>query len=216
MTWHEDDSWGDVRVRFAGKGWPRDRQPAGRALLPEGVEIAWLDQIHSAETYVIEGPGCGGDGDALVSDRRALALSVVTADCVPVLLAGDQQIAAVHAGWRGIVAEVIGAAIERFETPPRVAWIGPAISGAVYEVSDEVAQQVATASSPEVILPGKGERPHVDLVRAASIQLERRAPGVEIRRVAHCTLSRDDILWSYRREGASAGRNHSLLWRESR
>ena len=209
MTWHQDDGWGDVRVRFAGKGWPRDRRPAGRALLPENVEIAWLDQIHSAETHVIEGPGCGGDGDALVSDRRALALSVVTADCVPVLLAGDRQIAAVHAGWRGIVAEVIGAAIGRF-------WIGPAISGTVYEVSDEVAQQVATASSPEVILSGQGERPHVDLVRAASLQLERRAPGVEIRRVTHCTLSRDDILWSYRREGVEAGRNHSLIWRESR
>lgn len=212
MAWQETDSWGDVQVLFAGKGWPREREPAGRALLPAAVDVAWLDQIHSAETHVVEGPGCGGSGDALVSNRRGLALSVVTADCVPVLLAGERRIAAVHAGWRGVAAEVVGAAVERFESPPRVAWIGPAISGAVYEVSGEVARQVAAVSSEEVVLPGRGERPHVDLVRAVEIQL-RRWPGIEIRAIGHCTLSRRDILWSYRRDGAAAGRNHALIWR---
>jgi len=164
----------------------------------------------------VKGPGCGGEGDALVTNRKGLAPAVVTADCVPVLLAGRSHVAAVHAGWRGVVAEVVARAVEEagthFNDRPEIAWIGPAISGEVYEVSSEVAEQVAAVSSPEIVLPGRGERPHADLKRAVEIQLKRL--GVEqIRHVGGCTLSQPKTLWSYRRDGAGAGRNYALIWR---
>jgi len=58
-----------------------------------------------------EASGLQGEGDALISERDGLALCVVTADCVPVLLAGPDGLAAVHAGWRGIAGGVIPAAL---------------------------------------------------------------------------------------------------------
>ncbi|MEM8993318.1 MAG: polyphenol oxidase family protein [Acidobacteriota bacterium] len=213
MAWIEEDDFREIRVRFAGKGWPSERRAAVEALTPDGVEGAWLDQIHSADVHGTADPGCAGRGDALVTDRRGLALSVVTADCVPVLLAAGGQIAAVHAGWRGVVAGVVPAAGARFVDRPDVAWIGPAISGEVYEVSDEVASAVVEVSAPEVRRPGPRGRPHVDLRRAVEIQLERL--GVpEIRHRRECTLGHPE-LWSYRQQGADAGRNYSLIWRSA-
>lgn len=214
MPWQESDRFGDVRVVFAGTGWPSDRASAVAALLPEGVTSAWLDQIHSADVHEVGAPGCAGTGDAIVTHRRDLAVAVVTADCVPVLLAGAGQVAAVHAGWRGVVAEVVPAAVARFSEVPKIAWIGPAISGEVYEVSEDVAAQVVLVSSSEVQLPGRRGRPHVDLRRAVEIQLERLGVD-EIRHRSECTVGRPEILWSYRRQGAEAGRNYSLIWRAS-
>lgn len=211
--WNHRDVRGDVRVCFAGRGWPRDRAAAAAALTPTGVEAAWLDQIHSADVHGVEAPGCAGEGDALVTDRSGMALAVVTADCVPVLLAGAGHISAVHAGWRGVVAGVVPAAAERFDGRPDVAWIGPAISGEVYEVSEEVAGSVVSVSAPEVRTMGPRGRPHVDLRRAVEIQLERLGVA-DIRHRPECTLRHPKSLWSYRGQGAEAGRNYSLIWKE--
>ena len=155
-----------VRVRFCGKrvdgqGAGSGHQGAGsghqeqfRALVPEGVEPAWLQQIHSA-TVRDARPGLCGRGDALFTRRRGLALAVVTADCVPVLLAAGDQLAAVHAGWRGLANRILAPALERFEDPGAITgWIGPSIGPCCYEVSEEVAAKVATASSPEIVRPG--------------------------------------------------------------
>ena len=200
-----------VEARFTGKGRPRRPAEAGAELLPSNVETAWVQQVHGADVAGAA-PGLCGSADALVSGEPDLALVVVTADCVPVLLAGGGQVAAVHAGWRGVVAGVVGAALDRFSSPPEVAWIGPAISGRVYEVSEDVAQQVVAAGGSET--EGPRGRPHVDLQAAVAFQLSSR--GVrEIRTVAGCTFSEPDRFWSYRRDGAGAGRNMSWIWRTS-
>lgn len=217
-----------VQIAFTGKGLPRvspeDFGAAVGVLLPVGVEPAWVRQVHSADVAETETPGSGGRADALVTDRAGLGLSVVTADCVPVLLAGRgasdgdgrpvPQIAAVHAGWRGVVAGIVGAAVHRFDTPPETAWIGPAISDAVYEVGPEVAGQVAAVADESVVSRGPSGREHVDLRRAVEIQLRRL--GVEdVRQVDRCTFS-DEALWSYRRDGSDAWRNLSVIWIEPR
>lgn len=218
--WQWRDSWqggkdpsdgNSVDVCFTGKGLPRDPGEAASLLLPGDVEGAWLKQVHGADV-LDAGPGNCGEGDGLVTDRLRLGLGIVTADCVPVLLADETQVAAVHAGWRGVVGRVVVHAAERFPSGPAIAWVGPAISGEVYEVSDEVADQVVASANDSVRLPGQGERPHVDLQRAVEIQLETRW-NVEIRRVPGCTLTMPDRLWSYRREGVDAGRNMSWIWR---
>jgi YfiH family protein len=149
---------------------------------------------------------------------------VVTADCVPVLLAGPAGIAAVHAGWRGVVAGVVGAAVAAMREARRLvagqwqgtelaAWIGPAIGPCCYETGGDVAAQVAAASEPGVVSPGPAGRPHLDL--QAAVQWQLAAAGVaEIQTVALCTRCAAEQLHSYRRDGRGAGRNHSFIWRE--
>jgi hypothetical protein len=215
---------GTVEVRFAGRRVAAGIEPRGRAeklrsLLPPGVEGAWLRQVHSA-TVVAARPGENGPGDALVTDRPGLAVAVVTADCVPILLAvrggrSAGRIAAVHAGWRGLAGRVLPAALERLDADGGdvIAWIGPAIGPCCYEVGPEVAAEVAAAvSGTPVSRPGPRGRPHLDLVAAATAQL--REHGVaESRIVGACTRCRGDRLWSYRRHGADAGRNLAVIWR---
>lgn len=188
-----------------------EREAALRRVLPEGIEPAWLRQVHSA-TVRDACPGDNGPGDALVTEQRELALAVVTADCVPILLAGDRGIAAVHAGWRGLAASILAAALERIGAGSITAWIGPAIGGCCYEVGDDVARQVCAASSPAVARDGPRGRPHLDLVKAARIQLERRG-DVHVRTLEACTRCDETHLWSYRREGPAAGRNVAAIWR---
>jgi copper oxidase (laccase) domain-containing protein len=121
-------------------------------------------------------------------------------------------VAAVHAGWRGFVAGVIPAALARFAEPAAIiAWIGPAIGPCCYEVGDEVAEPVVARSAESVRKPGPRGRPHIDLALAAAIELARCGVG-EIRRMAWCTACHPATLESYRRDGAAAGRNRSLIW----
>jgi YfiH family protein len=134
---------------------------------------------------------------------------VVTADCVPVLLAGPQGLAAVHAGWRGLVGGVIPATLERMGGA-ETAWIGPAIGPCCYEVGEEVAEQVAAVGG--TVLPGPAGRPHLDLAAAARHQLKAAGVG-EVRSVASCTRCEAERLYSYRREGKGVGRNVAYIWR---
>ena len=89
----------------------------------------------------------------------------MTADCVPVLVAGPEGLAAIHAGWRGIVGGIIPATLARMKGEPAewTAWVGPAIGACCYEVGDDVARQVVGASGPEVAIPGPAGKPHLDL-----------------------------------------------------
>ena len=174
---------------------------------------AWARQVHSA-TVLDARPGINGAGDALVTNRRALAVAVVTADCVPVLLAGEGRIVAVHAGWRGLAQSILPRALERLEADASsiTAWIGPAIGPCCYEVGIEVSEKVVAASSENVASDGPRGRPHLDLVAAARFQLARH--GVtDVRTLSVCTRCDDTRLWSYRREGPGAGRNVAAIWR---
>lgn len=208
---------GDVEVRFTGRGdLARDVERAEvlRRVEPEAPPVAWAKQIHSARVLPTQAGACG-EGDALVSDASGLALSVITADCVPVLLAGPNGLAAVHAGWRGIVGGVIPATLEAAGGGRGwTAWIGPSIGSCCYEVGDDVAEQVRSASGPEVVLPGSAGKPHLDLVAAARIQLER-AGVAEVLSVPDCTRCEAERLYSYRREGKGAGRNMGFIWRSA-
>lgn len=206
---------GDVEVRFTGRG-PDPERPEREAILrriePLSPPVAWAKQIHSAHALSARAGPCG-EGDALFGDLQGLALSVITADCVPVLLAGPESLAAVHAGWRGLVNGVIPATLKAAgEGRGWTAWIGPSIGPCCYEVGEDVAAQVAAASGPEVIVSGSGDRPHLDLVAAARRQLA--AAGVEeIHVVQSCTRCDAERLYSYRREGKGAGRNMAFIWR---
>jgi polyphenol oxidase len=176
---------------------------------------ARMRQVHGA-TVLSGAPGECGEGDAMVTSETGLALMVVTADCLPVLVAASDRVAAIHAGWRGLVGGVIEAALAGFDRRDAlIAWIGPAIGPCCYEVGPEVADPVVERSSIAVRSPGKRERPHLDLVLAAEIVLARCGVG-EIRRLPLCTSCHGELLESYRRDGASARRNRSLIWLRDR
>lgn len=199
-------------MRFLGRGAP-PQTPLAELVAPDlggGARPSWLRQVHGAAVLEAR-PGLCGSGDALTTERADLALLVVTADCVPVLIAGRRRLAAVHAGWRGIVAGVVAASAAQFEPSQErlTAWIGPAIGTCCYEVGEDVAEQVERASpGAKCVLRGT-PRPHLDLRAAVEAQLAAAGVG-EIRHLELCTRCHPDLLWSYRRDGPRAGRN--LAW----
>jgi len=205
---------GDVRVRFVGRHAAPAREEALAAVADGAVpRLAWAQQVHGAAVLAAR-PGACGPGDALLTAERGLALAIATADCVPVLLAGDSAVAAVHAGWRGLVAGVLGAALDRLPGAANGvrAWIGPAIGPCCYEVGEEVAQAfIDSDRGAAVVRRGGWPRPHLDLHLAARLELAARGVG-EIHALAVCTRC-TPTLWSYRRDGAAAGRNLAFIWR---
>jgi YfiH family protein len=172
-----------------------------------------LSQVHGAGVVVAERAGMLGEGDALITRQRGLLLAIRTADCVPILVVGDDgELAAIHAGWRGLAAGVIPAALTAM-TAPHLAVVGPCISAAAYEVGEEVIAGIVAAGVPEAIVAdrSRGVRPHADLKAAARWQLARHGVSVEV--LPECTLL-DPDLHSYRRDGARSGRLAAVIgWR---
>ena len=129
---------GDVR---------RDATRRADMALQLGIPADWayVHQVHSAKTMVADRPGELGDADAIVVTVSGLPVTVATADCIPVIIEGDRGAAVVHAGWRGIVAGVIPAALEVMAASgvtPRRAAIGSGIGPCCYEVGDDVASEL--------------------------------------------------------------------------
>ncbi len=218
-------SAGGAEVRFVGRrvgGHDEDESRADvLAAIGTRLPVARAKQVHSARVLVARAGQCG-EGDALVGEE-GLALSVASADCVPVLIAAGARVAAVHAGWRGIESGVIPAAVARLAADAEAAgaaadpaawsaWIGPAIGPCCYEVGPEVADRVAMASSDEAIVPRPGARPHLDLPVAALAQLVRARVGT-VRPSLWCTHCATDRLHSYRRDGPTTRHNLSFIWR---
>ena len=209
------DRHGDVEVRFVGRGAGGSREDILARVEGSPPEVAALRQVHSATAVAVDSPGFHGDGDALSTGRPGLALSVITADCVPVLVAGASRIVAIHAGWRGIAGGVVAAGLAQLpaaEVSGARAWVGPAIGPCCYEVGDDVAAAVAGASVPAVVSAGPRGKPHLDVRRAVVEQL--RGAGVaDVATFGPCTRCEPALLWSYRRDGKAAGRNIAYVWR---
>ncbi len=210
--WLAADCQGSVEVRFVGRGPGADRSAVLDAVGGRGLDLSWARQVHSDRALVAR-PGECGEGDALVTTQADLALAIATADCVPVVLSSGLRVAAVHAGWRGVAASIVPKTLSELESDTGIAaWIGPAIGPCCYEVGTDVADQVVASSDESVCRAGAGERPHLDLQRAVTVQL-RRHGVTEVRCVRECTRCHDDALASYRRDGSASGRNLTFVWR---
>ncbi|MFF7390425.1 peptidoglycan editing factor PgeF [Streptomyces scabiei] len=211
-----------------------NRELAAKSLGLEPDRVVWMNQVHGADVAVVDGPwgsdsgtgsGTGtGPGsasagipsvDAIVTTRRGLALAVLTADCVPVLLADPVAgvVAAAHAGRPGMIAGVVPAAVramtELGAAPDRiVARTGPAVCGRCYEVPEAMRAEVATIE-PAAYAETSWGTPSVDVCAGVHAQLERL--GVRDREQSPvCTLeSRDHF--SYRRDRAT-GRLAGYVW----
>jgi hypothetical protein len=183
-------------VRSAG-----DLEPLMQSPEWAGRSVVISQQVH----------GCGvthpshrpDEADAHVTDRVQECVAVRTADCVPILLssADGSRVAAIHAGWRGLVAGVIPATLRHFD--PADVWgaIGPCICSRHYEVGPEVASQFDTRFlNPSYDHPHR--KAHLDLRAVALAQIEH--AGVKLDRLdisALCTYEHPELLPSYRRDG---------------
>ncbi len=167
----------------------------------------WLRQIHSSR--VVEAKE-GVEADGSFTYRPGIVCAVLTADCLPVLLCDPGgQVAAVHAGWRGLAAGVLEAALAAFPSPHRVmAWLGPAIGPAAYEVGEEV--KGAFPEDGEAFHP-QGGRWRADLPRIAQRRLKR--AGVRAIYESRACTFESRRFFSYRRDGIT-GRMATLIWIE--
>jgi polyphenol oxidase len=184
-----------------------------RAEMPANVTT--LKQIHSA-TCVFAGGRTGvlGEGDALLENTPGSAVAVKTADCIPILLVDrrNRAVAAVHAGWRGTVAEIVRHTVEqmrrRFGSVPSGldAAIGPGIGSCCYEVGPDVA-----AHFPQSLATGRDGRARVDLARANRQQLlDSGLDAARIYTAGLCTMCLPGEFHSYRRDKQDAGRMFSF------
>ena len=196
---------------------------AGAALGVPGTRIHFLSQVHGRVVHTLSGAEdqaalISVEGDALVSLAPGLACAVRSADCVPVLLADRRSgaVGAAHAGWRGAVQGVVsamaGALRALAPNPDWVAAIGPHISAAAFEVSDDVAETILSASLDPNIVDRSRAKPHVDLRRM--LRAELRALGLAdaaIDDVPGCTVLEPERFFSFRRDGKASGRHLSAI-----
>jgi YfiH family protein len=129
--------------------------------------VQWLQQVHGSATVYADGSVTQPLADAAYTDQPGIACAVMTADCLPLLLCDKQgqQVAAIHAGWRGLAAGVIESAVDCFEAAPGqlLAWLGPAISQEYFEVGEEVREQFLSKASA-------ADKPAVEAMFVASAQ----------------------------------------------
>ena len=179
-----------------------------------GGRVARMHQRHGGAVAVLdEAPDDPPEVDALVTDRDGLVLMTRAADCVPVLLAdaGGSVVAAVHAGRAGVLAGVAVRAAERMRergAGDLVAWVGPHVCGACYEVPEEMRAEVA-AAVPAAWAETRWGTPGLDLGAGVAAQLA--AVGCEVVELGGCTME-DPGLPSHRRDGAGATRLAGLVW----
>ncbi|MER6912938.1 peptidoglycan editing factor PgeF [Streptomyces sp. NPDC000594] len=195
-----------------------NREIAAKGLGLDPARVVWMNQVHGREVARVTGPWTDGPVpavDGVVTDRPGLALAVLTADCVPVLLADPVAgvVGAAHAGRPGLVAGVVPATVEAMAAlgadPARItARTGPAVCGRCYEVPEAMRAEVA-AVEPAAWADTRWGTPAVDVVAGVHAQLA--SLGVTDRTASPvCTLESQDH-YSYRRD-RTTGRLAGYVW----
>jgi len=200
----------------------QNRRLGAEALGVSPDRVFRVSQVHGSDVVVVRAldeaaPTAKKPGDAVISALSDSACGVITADCVPVLVASRStpHVAAIHSGWRGCVAGVIPRAIEAMQSlgaKDLVAAIGPHISLEAFEVSEEVALELRPLAPGIEVVRRTGARPHVDLRAIARAQLlvSGLTPGA-IDDVHGCTFLEPERFFSYRRDGAQSGRQLAAI-----
>jgi len=204
------DHVGDVPAHVAANR----RELVAQLGLPS--EPCWLTQVHGRRVLDLDAEP-PGEADGAVTSVVGRVCAVLTADCLPVLLASTdgRRIGAAHAGWRGLAAGVLPAAVAAMRVPPTelVAWLGPAIGPASYEIGAEVRAAFVTRdpAAERCFVPTRPGHWLADLYGLARLSLA--AAGVDaVFGGSYCTFSDAARFFSHRR-GAPCGRMATLIWR---
>ncbi|MFC3394668.1 purine nucleoside phosphorylase YfiH [Brenneria rubrifaciens] len=191
-----------------------------RLILVDGAALPsmphWLEQVHGTEViHIDDTPPLSVRGDAAYTTHKGQVCAVMTADCLPVLfcsVAGD-EVAAAHAGWRGLCEGVLEETLSRFRAEPSqiMAWLGPAIGPDAFEVGLEVREAFIKNDA----MAASAFKPYNKKFFADIYQLARQrlhASGVvQIFGGNFCTVSDSQKFFSYRRDRVT-GRMASLIW----
>jgi len=198
-----------------------DAVAANRALLRAGLpgDPFWLEQVHGTVAVDVDKWPEINQGDAACSRQPGNVCAVMTADCLPVLFCDRQGsvVAAAHAGWRGLLAGVLESAVGAMQVVPGniLAWLGPAIGPACFEVGREV-RDAFVAGDPAASLAFKpcanDSKWLCDIYLLARQRLQRMGITA-ISGGEACTVREGDRFFSYRRDGVT-GRMASLIWLE--
>jgi len=225
-SWNLADHVGDAEEAV------RQNRELLRHRLKLPTEPFWLRQVHGTDLIPIFGSGSRrrrGErsfteaepqippgrprADGSFTEARRVVCAVLTADCLPVLMTDGEVVAALHAGWRGLLGAILTRALTRIPWRRKpIVFLGPAIGVDAFAVGEEV-YRAFLRRAPEF---GRGfsrrrGKWHASLYRLAEIEL--RAHGIkEIYGGSWCTFSEPHRFFSYRREG-SCGRMASLIWR---
>jgi len=167
-------------------------------------------QVHGDVIWETKEPGYTSGYDAIIAHAPGIFAGVGIADCCPILLADPSRgcTAAIHAGWKGTVAQIVSktasAMISQGSNPSDIlAYVGPCISLAHFEVGDEVAEQFEFKEK-------QGARWHVDLKASNEAQL--RKVGIsQIEISEYCTIENNDLFFSHRKEKGVTGRMLAII-----
>ena len=178
-------------------------------LLPSKTSIQWLEQVHGntvAEISIVTKKTIVAD--AMVTREKNIALAIMTADCLPILLVSKQcnEIAAIHGGWRPLVANIILNTVNKMHTPVNdiYAWLGPCIGKDAFEVGNEVQQAFVTHGNEYTQAFRKQDNGKylANLHKIATLQLN--SLGIkQISTLPECTYSKPEKYYSYRKNAAT-------------
>lgn len=176
----------------------------------------WLQQTHSSRVIRANASTGPETADASFTSQPGVVCAVLTADCLPLLLCGrdGHAVAAVHAGWRGLLSGVVENTVKAMPDQDLLAWLGPAIGVDCFEVGEEVRNAFIDKSAmfAEAFRAHKENKWLADLYRLARIILKEsgvnRVYGGDF-----CTMTDSERFFSYRRDGKT-GRMATLIWKK--
>jgi len=182
------------------------------------AQPAWLQQIHSNIAVKIDEAYQTCQADASYTDLSNTVCAILTADCLPILLSAKDgsQIAAIHAGWRGLANNIIEHTVKKLSIAPEklLVWLGPAISQTAYRVGNDMREAFITenTAAEAAFIAADANHWYADL----SLLARQRLHALHIDAVYggdFCTYTQDDLFYSYRRDGKNSGRIASLIYR---
>jgi copper oxidase (laccase) domain-containing protein len=186
----------------------------GRRLLSpkqvHGVRVA------GAAEYELEGSDSACDGLTVHPDvDQGLAAALLFADCVPVVLCGEVDMAVAHGGWRGVLGGIVQQAGRSMMGAPAMIVIGPSLGPCCFEVGEEVAQAYGRRYGPEVVVEGESAGGGLKVDLWESVPRAAEEIGVRREHVVNprlCTACNPGLFYSYRGDGPVTGRHACLGW----
>lgn len=195
---------------------------ANRQLLNQYVpsEPLWLNQVHGLDIVSAHEASCLPSADGAYTDKKGAVCAVMTADCLPVLLCNTlgTEVAAIHAGWKGLLDGVIEAGVAKMQSPSSeiMAWFGPAIGPNAFELGNDVRDafiqhhELAVEAFVKVTnYPGQ-DKWLGNIYQLATQRLNRLGVN-QIYGGGLCTHTDASRFFSFRRDGVT-GRMATLIW----
>lgn len=196
-----------------------DKVEQNRRMIKEGLGLpsapVWLEQIHSNRAVQAPASELLPQADAVYTAEPGVVCAVMTADCLPLLVctADGSQVSAIHAGWRGLLAGVIGNTLNVMNVQDCLVWLGPAIGPECFEVGAEVRDAfVGKSAAFDTAFTQKNNGKWLaDIYRLARIDLAMQGIN-KVYGGGFCTVTEHERFYSYRRD-KQTGRMATLIWR---